>query len=454
MAIICGTDFSESVAGAATGAAAIAGRFREPLYLVHVLDRAAEELDPGGQQALREFAKKRLAREAARVRGLTAAAVEEVITMGDPDVALIECAEAKKARLMVVSSAGHRFSPLFRSEGTSERLARGARIPLLVVRDPEPIAAWAKGARPLRVVVGIDESASSESAIQWVKALRQAGPCDVVFGHVYFADEASQRYGVRVGRSGADPELRLEQMIARDLAARVGDLPGTGEVTFRPRLGVGRVADHLLALAESERADLVVVGTSRRRGPARLWSVSSAVLHLARMAVALIPEDLEEAPRLADLPRIRRVLIATDLSPVSIRAIPHGYSLVREGGGEVYLLHVLLTAPLTGELLAPSQPGLDLSGLSGAQVDTEIAARLRALVPEAAERHGIVTRTEVVRGPDPAPLIVTTAERVGADVVCVASHGRKGLSRAVLGSVAEEVLRQSRRPVLILRPQG
>jgi nucleotide-binding universal stress UspA family protein len=57
-----------------------------------------------------------------------------------------------------------------------------------------------------------------------------------------------------------------------------------------------------------------------------------------------------------------------------------------------------------------------------------------------------------VRAKDTARAIHETAERLGADVICLASHGRSGIARAALGSVAEEVMRNSRRPVLVVRP--
>ena len=84
--------------------------------------------------------------------------------------------------------------------------------------------------------------------------------------------------------------------------------------------------------------------------------------------------------------------------------------------------------------------------------EATVAAQLRELVPRSAAGAGVVTRVEVVRHPDAARAIVEAADRAGASVVCVASHGRSRLATAVLGSVAAAVLRESRRPVMVLRP--
>ena len=64
----------------------------------------------------------------------------------------------------------------------------------------------------------------------------------------------------------------------------------------------------------------------------------------------------------------------------------------------------------------------------------------------------VTSQAHVVTADDPAKTIGETAERLGADVVVLASRARSGLTRALLGSVADKVLRSCRRPVLILRP--
>jgi nucleotide-binding universal stress UspA family protein len=73
-------------------------------------------------------------------------------------------------------------------------------------------------------------------------------------------------------------------------------------------------------------------------------------------------------------------------------------------------------------------------------------------VPREAERLGITTRITVVDGVRAAPGILQTAHRLGTDAIVLASHGRAGLTRAPLSSVAEEVVRQSDQPVLVVRP--
>jgi nucleotide-binding universal stress UspA family protein len=58
----------------------------------------------------------------------------------------------------------------------------------------------------------------------------------------------------------------------------------------------------------------------------------------------------------------------------------------------------------------------------------------------------------VVEHRDAAEAICREAERFGADAICLASHGRGGISKALLGSVAASVMARSRRPVIVVRP--
>ncbi|HXU83781.1 MAG TPA: universal stress protein, partial [Polyangia bacterium] len=65
-----------------------------------------------------------------------------------------------------------------------------------------------------------------------------------------------------------------------------------------------------------------------------------------------------------------------------------------------------------------------------------------------------VTRPSVIEGLRAPEAIVQAAERLGVDLIVMASHGRSGLKRALLGSVAEEVARRSPKPVLIVHGRG
>jgi nucleotide-binding universal stress UspA family protein len=243
--------------------------------------------------------------------------------------------------------------------------------------------------------------------------------------------DALERYGLE-----PHPDLRtavdVERLLARDVSELVGAFLGFGSHVVRLRASAGRAAEALVDLARAGRADLVVVGAHHRRGPARVASISSAVLRLAPMAVAIAPTPAAGlAPELPD--RVRRVLVATDLTPESSAAIPFALSLV-DRGGVVHVLHVL----------PPHE-----SSQERERQDAVVAEELRSAVPVGVSERGISVEVQVSHG-EPVGAICDLAEQLGVDLVCVTSRHR-GFARA-MGSVVSEVLRESRKPVLVFRP--
>jgi nucleotide-binding universal stress UspA family protein len=77
-------------------------------------------------------------------------------------------------------------------------------------------------------------------------------------------------------------------------------------------------------------------------------------------------------------------------------------------------------------------------------------AQLRELITIEAVAAGIETKVDVIEHDDVAVAISQSAERFGVDVICLSTHGRSGLSKTLLGSVAQAVMQQSRRPILVV----
>lgn len=429
MAIVCGTDLSEeSMNGLAAALAIARRRGDDDLLLVNVLDADSLDDNPAARDALATSARARIDADAARLASGLSTRVRGDVLIGPAVASLIAATETEGGDLLVVTSQG-RGKIAGRTLGsTAAALVAAASVPVLVVRDSAPFVAWAAGERPLKVLIGIDDSASCVPAIALVKALRAAGPVDVVLGHVYYADEAARRYGLKAG-SLVDVDPELERLILRDLERQLGELPGEGSLTVKARPGLGRVGDHLLELADGEQVDVVVVGTRQKGGLGRLSSVSSIVLYDAKQAVWCVPA--QAALGKSEVPRFRVALVATDLSPFANQAVPYAYTMLGDHAGEVHLVHVR----------DEDHEGVDESTDHG---------RLEKLIPPG--RTGVISKTHVIHGDDAARIIGETAERLGADVVVLASRGRGGLTRALLGSTADKVLRTCRRPVLVLRP--
>lgn len=425
MTIVCGTDLSDNANQAVQAAFALA-RLRKDreLVLTHVLPADADDHDAAAAAAREHLASCIAKASSERV---PAARIEMVA--GPAVESLLATTETEGGDLLVVSARGQtQPTSLLSLGGTAGGVAAAASIPVLIVRDASPLDAWARGTRPLRVLIGLDESASCDPAIGLLHRLRALGPVDVIAGHVYYADEAARRYGVKA-RSMVDADPAIETLLRRDLERRLGELPGAGAVEFRFRVGLGRIGDHLLEIADDAKVDLIVVGTRQKGGIGRLSSVSTVLVHDAKQSVWCVPAHSH--PSVSLVPRWKTVVVATDLSDFGNHAVPYGYTLLGGHGGEVHLVHVR---------------DEDHEGSDPATVER----KLLALAPPG--QAGVTTRAHVIAGDDPAQTIGEAAERLGADVVVIASRARSGLSRVLLGSVADKLLRACRRPVLILRP--
>jgi nucleotide-binding universal stress UspA family protein len=431
MTIVCGTDLSAAAGEAAEAAARLAARRAQPLVLVHAIDElgAREGLALGEPQY--EPVRRRLAEEADRLRGFGASV--EAVVRGDTAVrSVLGVAAARDATLVVIAPVGERGYAARLLGSTAARIVARSPVPVLAVRAAGPARAWLTDGQPLRVTVGMDDTSAGLAALRWVEGLRRVARCDVTVVHVASPIEEQRRLGLRGPVNLEELSEEARRVLHRDVEQRVGRLAGEGDVTIVIRHGLGRVDADLADAAEQFEADLLVVGSHQWSGLDRVrrGSVSQAVVASATMSVACVPAAYAQAaPR--SVPPVDAVLIATDLSPHAAVAVPHGYALVPDGG-TVHLVTV------TGDR---HQHG-------------ELERQLEGLVPAEAPGRGVRTEIHVLEGRDAAEAIGAAAERLGVDVVCLGTHGRTGLAEVVLGSVAQDVLRRTRRPVLLVRREA
>jgi nucleotide-binding universal stress UspA family protein len=405
--IICGTDLSPASAAAMSVACAIATqRGDTDVIAVHVIDEDAD-------------ARKARADLETHIRGANVGAhVRGELVIGPADSTLITFAETEGSDLIVIAAS---------SKGTdlgttAERVVATTRVPVLMVRDPEPLIRFAKGERAMRVLVGVDETIACELCLQWTHALRHCGPVDVIVGAVYYPDDAAEHYGLTAGTL-VDRDPEIERLLSRDLLRRFGS---SERAIARVRRGLGRIGDHVVELANEEHAEVIVVGTSQRTGLDRMGSVSSVIVQTAPQSVVCVPPNAA-VPTIVS-PPWQSALVATDLSQFANRAAAYAFAAI-PAGGTVHLAHVVD---------------------EDAKVDeAAISRELLALAPTDGNREVLA---HVVRGDDAATAIAQCAARLGTDVICIATHGRSGLTRAIMGSVADKLMRATRKPVLVLRP--
>jgi universal stress protein A len=142
----------------------------------------------------------------------------------------------------------------------------------------------------------------------------------------------------------------------------------------------------------------------------------------------------------------KRILVATDFAESAERALEVAVELARTHRAELILLHVYMDLPAYPEVTA-------------GQVEA-IYEEQRRWVEDALEQRarrarsaGLLARAVVRTGP-PASTIAQTAADENADLVVIGTHGRSGLDRLIVGSVAERVVRLAPCPVLVVKARG
>lgn len=136
----------------------------------------------------------------------------------------------------------------------------------------------------------------------------------------------------------------------------------------------------------------------------------------------------------------RNILCPVDFDESSMSALDTAGEIARQNDGTVSVLHVvpMIVPPVGMPVYVQLYQGQRQT--AAAKLEEITSKRLSGLKYELLTEMG-----------DPAPVILRTATEAGADLVVMASHGRRGFSRLFLGSVAELVLRESNRPVLTVR---
>jgi nucleotide-binding universal stress UspA family protein len=446
MTILAATDFSPCSLTAVRLAVAMARRHGAELTLLHTVepvpvDPMAAPLIGGWEAELAKNAEEALEAQAVELRksGLV---VHVEVQIGSAVQRILDSAAASKPELIVIGTHGRRGAARLFVGSCAESVVRSATCPVLVTgADSTGLDRW-DGTNPLSVAVVTDGSRASESVFSWVRTSGDCATNDVSLIRVYWPPQSAAHYGLDESWHDRDGSDELVRLLERDLRFDAKSLIGVHEPRMRFAAAWHDAGRVVAAEARSLAAEAVVIGVPAHRRGSTTGLTVAAVLRTSPVPVFCIPENAQPVER--RIPKVRSVLIACDLSDASRAAILPGYGLLL-GGGRVELLYV--HARGTGNAV----DGLPAIAALNADERAAIEVGLRAAVPPEAAEHGIVTHTSVVEGSLAPEAILQAAERLAVDVIVVGSHGRSGVRRAVLGSVAESVARQSTRPVLIVR---
>ena len=298
------------------------------------------------------------------------------------------------------------------------------------------------------MLVPVDGSELAESALAY--ATRIAAPVD---GNVILLRAEALRMRRRPTVVSADPASTtwlvpahpVARMTLEAAAARAQADGVTTEVDFqRYRLGGAIAAEAILAAVRERRPDLVVISTHGRSGLARLryGSVADQVARGADVPVMLVPATVT---RPWPTGRPLRILVPLDGSVLAEEILVPIGRLAEQLGAELLLLRVVEPLPLGVRANAPhSVASLLERGLATAR------SYLARIVHRTRRVDTTVTARAVIGHPSSA--IADAACAADADLIAMATHGRGGLKRLIMGSVAAATLQRAAVPLLLIRP--
>lgn len=289
--IVCGTDFSAIATEAVDVAAAIARRLQTSLVLIHVDELlGALTSDPVLLEGAISQRRSDLDGEARRLRELGTRVDEKFLT-GSASQELATTAKKVKACLVVLGAVGHGLARRLLLGSVAERTAEISPVPTLVIRPGGRLASWIRGKHPLKILVGYDFSATSDAALAWVNELGKIGKLETAVLYTNWPPDEARRLGYEGSLPLAANPKGIQENLEHDLKKRIAKFLSKQKVTAIVEPGWGTPEGYLFEMASRQKIDLMVVGTHQRGGFGRvlLGSVSRAVLHHAKVSVAVVP---------------------------------------------------------------------------------------------------------------------------------------------------------------------
>ena len=212
----------------------------------------------------------------------------------------------------------------------------------------------------------------------------------------------------------------------------------TGDLSVTPAVRGGVVHDAVLDYADDTGIDLIVMGTHGRTGVRRflLGSVTEKVVRLADVPVLSVKADAEPGTISFD-----DILLPTDGSSGAEAAIELTGTLASETDAAVHLVSVVDTRSLGIDVGSTAiVDELESVATDAVEDGADRLAKMGVEIVETAITHGIPYRA-----------ILEAIEDTDADLVVIGTHGRTGIDRYLLGSVAEKLVRTSPVPVMTVR---
>jgi nucleotide-binding universal stress UspA family protein len=327
-------------------------------------------------------------------------------------------------------------------QSASARLSRPGGI-RVQVPSPAPMAPnpvrQERYAPFQRILVPLDGSMQAERAMPTAEMICRAYGASLSLVSVLQPKASFPLFAPNWDQRTIDSQKSRREAYLSQVARQVYAHGNSIQVDYMVDFGPAAVEINSLACQAS--ADLIVMSSSRRP-QTRRWLVSDVInemAHSVNKPILLVPP----AKANDETPQFRKLLVALDGSEFAERVLPYAQALANDFGGQILLLSV------------PEVPETWKYGAMG-----EAVAKLRAETEGAMRQYlegiaiplrqaGAQVET-MVTGSGPARTIVAVAKSEGADLIMLATHGRGGMDRLFMGSVADRVLQNTRQSVFLV----
>jgi nucleotide-binding universal stress UspA family protein len=295
-----------------------------------------------------------------------------------------------------------------------------------------------------RILCATDFSPASAPAWSFAQRLAPAAKAELVLVHVVASMPVPTIEGSRIDVQGYQRLTEEERRKALAELERSRDAAADHGLSVAVHVEDGPTAPAILAVADRMKADLLVVGTHGRTGLTR-FLVGSVAEHLVQLSTrpVITVRPLPAQGALVQRP-IRRILYPTDFSPIGRLGWPWVRTIAKATGAEVNLLHVL----------REELPDPDIDPAFHALVKDAIREEAWTRAHSFLNTVGFPRRqihVDFVHGVESDEIVRAAVERE-ADLIVMGTHGRTGLVRLALGSVARRVLHAAPCPVLAVGP--
>jgi nucleotide-binding universal stress UspA family protein len=276
-----------------------------------------------------------------------------------------------------------------------------------------------------RILIPLDGSMLAESVLIQVRRLLARRDAELILLRVVTLPPAVE--------ADAGEPLDLLWARATEYLQKVSGRLACEGLRVRCKVVEGFPANKILEVAKKEKASLIAMSTHGRTGLSR-WvfgSVTEKVLRASPVPVLAVPSFLgvggDAVPRGARELPFRKILAPMAAEEMSLEVLPPLAEFARLFGSTVRLLHVC------------------------DWVECTVPMHELRMAYERLREEGVSAEPELKQG-DPAVGILESCRQEGADLIAMTTHGRSGVGRWVMGSVAEKVLWASNVPLLVVRP--